>query len=289
MSTASLLVSLVLLARSPAAPAVPWASLTPDDRAALLRTERELGLHERLLRVSARFLDTPYVASPLGEGEGPDPDPRFRLDAVDCLTFVEQSLALSLGGSEPEVEAWLERIRYSGPPSYVTRNHLMEAQWLPHVLRRGLLADVTRRYGGRDVARVEKRLTAETWQSRSSQALQLPRAHQPRGTWALNVIPLAHVMERARAIPSGTILVVVREDLPLKPTRITHLGFVVQRRGRTYLRHAARNGYGRVVDEDLASFLARNGRYTKWPVTGVALYEPRRPGAPGGPLVQSAP
>ena len=64
-----------------------------------------------------------------------------------------------------------------------------------------------------------------------------------------------------------------RMDLPLKATRITHLGFVVQRKKRTYLRHAARNGYGRVVDEDLETF-------TRMSMGGGAPREqqgPRRP------------
>ena len=48
---------------------------------------------------------------------------------------------------------------------------------------------------------------------------------------------------------------------------------------RSWLRHARRgvDGNGRVVDEDLETFLARNARYAKWKVTGVSLFEARRP------------
>jgi hypothetical protein len=250
-----------------------WAALAPEARAALLEQQSTLPLRERLLRTSARFLQTPYLLSPLGEGEGVDPDPTFRLDAVDCLTFVEQSLALALAHGEPEVARVLEQLRYAHVPRYEDRNHLMEAQWLPNNLRKGFLVEATRRYGGADAVRVEARLTDLTWSSRTSAALQLPRKHQPRGSFPLDVIPLAQVMAHARDVPSGTLLLVVREERPLLPTRVTHLGFVVQKRKRTYLRHAARNGYGQVVDEDLESFLKRNGRYTTWPVTGVSLYE----------------
>ncbi|HEX5750077.1 MAG TPA: N-acetylmuramoyl-L-alanine amidase-like domain-containing protein [Archangium sp.] len=270
-------------------PRVVWASLSPQERASFLTGDAALPLKERLLRVSERFLGTPYVHSPLGEGSGVDPDPTFRLDAVDCLTFVEQALAMSLATAEPEVAGVLERLRYASTPTYEDRNHLMEAQWLPNNQRKGFLVDVTRRYGGEDTVKVQKTLTAVTWTSRSSLALGLPKTRQPRGTYSLDMIPLERVMAHARQVPSGTILVVLREDLPLKATRMTHLGFVVQKGKRTWLRHARRgvDGNGRVVDEDLETFLARNAKYDKWKVSGVSLYEPRRPDAGGGELVSS--
>ena len=258
-------------------PREAWAVLSAEARAAVLAEQQELPLPERLMRVSERFLGTPYVLSPLGEGQGVDADPTFRLDAVDCLTFVEQTVAMSVGLREEEVARVLERIRYAGAPVYEERNHLMEAQWLPNNVNRGFLEDVTRRYGGEDVVRVSKSITAHTWTSRSSQALGLPRSHQPQGTWWLDMIPLQRLLTHAREVPSGTVLVVLREELPLKPTRVTHVGFVVQKGRRTWLRHASRAPFGRVVDEDLESFLARNARYDKWRVTGVSLFSVRQP------------
>ncbi|XXF80234.1 DUF1460 domain-containing protein [Myxococcaceae bacterium GXIMD 01537] len=275
------------LAQAPAA-ARPngWAGLTQEQRAALLVTGAQRPLVERLLDTSARFIDTPYVLSPLGEGQGVDPDPTFRLDAVDCLTFVEETLALSLARHEDEVAPLLESIRYASTPVYEDRNHLMEAQWLPNNVRKGFVADVTRRYGGQDVVQAQKVLTAASWRSRSSQELKLPPERQVQGTFALDMIPLARVAAHAARVPSGTLFVVLRDDLPFKATRVTHVGFVVQKGARTYLRHAARSRYGRVVDEDLESFLARNARYDKWRVTGVSLFEPLIP-PDAAPVVRS--
>jgi hypothetical protein len=279
----ALATALLLAQTSAAAPRAPltaggWAALSVEQRAALLKAaELEAPLSQRLARVSERFIGTPYVASPLGEGSGVDPDPTFRTDAVDCLTFVEQTLALGLARDEQEVAPLLERIRYANSPVYEDRNHLMEAQWLPNNTRKGFLVDVTRRYAGEDTVQVQKTLTARTWTSKSSQQLALPRERQVTGSFSLNMIPLDKVLAHAREVPTGTIMVVLRDDLPLKATRITHLGFVVQKGKRTWLRHAARNGYYRVVDEDLETFLARNARYSKWKVTGVSLFEARRP------------
>jgi Protein of unknown function (DUF1460) len=242
-------------------------------------------LSQRLDAISEKFLDTPYLHSPLGEGEGIDPDPTIRFDAVDCLTFVEQTLALGLAPTPDEVPGLLQALRYGDRPAYEDRNHLMEAQWLPNNVRKGFLRDVTADYGGKDTVRVRKVLSEESWRSGSSRALQLPPDAQLRGEFDLDVIPLEKVGGLLREIPTGTILVVVREDRPNKVTRITHLGFVVQKRRRTWLRHAARSHYARVVDEDLVTFLTRNSKYSKWPVVGVALYQPTLP-QPATPLVE---
>lgn len=277
-----------LLSQAPAAPSPAaasntpallrngWAGMTAEQRAALITSEAGRPLPERLVGVSERFLHTPYVVSPLGEGQGVDPDPMFRLDAVDCLTFVEEVLALSMARREDEVAPLLEHIRYGSTPVYEDRNHLMEAQWLPNNVRKGFVVDVTRRYGGEDAVATHKVISAATWQSKSSQELKLPRERQMQGRYALTVLPMERIMAHARQIPSGTILVVVRDDLPLKVTRVTHVGFVMQKGSRTYLRHASRS-YMRVVDEDLGTFLSRNEKYSKWRVTGVSLFEARAP------------
>lgn len=259
-----------------------FSKMSPKEREALLIRASTLPLAERLLEISEAFLDTPYVVSPLGEGEGFDGDPRFRWDGVDCLTLVEQTLALALtrpDGSalEQQVLSVLDRIRYGRTVSYGQRNHLMEAHWLPSNLAKGFLRNVTPTHGRDAMQRTGKVLTKTTWSSRSSTALSLPVERQAIGSFPLEILPLEAALAASRSIPSGTLMLVVREDLPLKATRITHLGFIVQKRKRTYLRHAARNTFGRVIDEDLATFLTRNAKYTKWRVSGVMLLELTEP------------
>ena len=255
--------------RAPDATSASWLLATDADSPA--------ALSRRVLEVSRRFLGTPYVHSPLGEGAGVDPDPTIRFDAVDCLTFVEETLALSIARNPAEAPAILEELRYARLPRYEERNHLMEAQWLPNNLRKGFVRDVTREFGGAATVRSEKKITAESWTSPSSRILNLPRTARVTGTFELEVVPLPVALARVRHIAPGTILLVVRADHPRKVTRVTHLGFVVQKRKRTYLRHAARSRYHRVVDEELVTFLARNAHYAKWPVTGVSLLEPSVP------------
>jgi hypothetical protein len=278
MSAAPALLWALLGAAGAAAPE-RWMDL-PDERRAQAQAALPDGpLPARLLAVSERFLGTPYGFSPLGEGQGRDPDPLIRFDLVDCLTYVEETLALSLARSPDQVDPLLAAIRYQKKVAYEERNHLMEAQWLPSNVKKGFLKEATARYGGADVQHAAKTITIATWHSPSSQELDLPEEKQLVGRFPLDLVPLDKAPAHIREVPSGTLMLVVREDLPGKVTRITHLGFVVQKGKRTFLRHASRNPFMRVVDEDVESFFTRNARYEKWRVDGVSFYDvlPRAP------------
>lgn len=253
----------------------PWRELGKDEVEQVLADAATLSSRERVVAMSARFLGTPYRVSPLGEGAGKDPDPRFRLDAVDCLTFVEETLALSVARQASQVERALEEIRYADEVSYGGRNHLMEAQWLPNNSRKGLIVDVTRQYGGASTIRVEKKILPTTWLAPSARALDLPKDKQITGVFPMDVIPLDAVRDIAAQIPSGTILVVVREERPWLVTRISHVGFIVQLDGKTFVRHATAGSRARVLDEPLPTFLARNEKIERRAVVGVSLFEPR--------------
>jgi hypothetical protein len=222
--------------------------LSEAQRARLVATAHAQPLAQRLIDNSQHFLGTPYANSPLGEGEGKDADPLIRFDAVDCQTFVEQTMAMSLASTFQEVEPLLVRLRYAQEPTFDDRNHLMEAQWIPRNIEKGFLRDVTRSIAGRGTASVSKSLSKATWSARSSRALGLSEDHQPIGTFGLEIIPLDRVMSVAERIPSGTILVVVREDRPYKLSRVSHLGFVLHKNGRTYLRHATTRAAKVVLD-----------------------------------------
>ncbi len=248
-----------------------WAQMDELARAAELERLSSLSLPERLLAASRGFLGTRYLESPLGEGEGKDPDPLLRYDAVDCLTFVEQTMALALSPRYDQVLPTLSRIRYAEQTVYADRNHLMEAAWLPNNVRKGFLRDVTGALGGSDVQVVTKELTRLTWSSKTSAALDLPRERQVVGRFSVPMVPLEKALEKAKRARGGTVMIVIRDERPLLPTRVSHLGFIVPGK-RIWLRHASKT-FGQVVDEDLESFLLRQSRYTKKKVMGVAFYE----------------
>src|SRR5207302_250766 len=133
--------------------------------------------------------------SPLGEGSGKDPDPRFRTDAFDCLTFVETAIALTLAPEAPQDT--LDRIRYGGDVvSYGERNHVMEAQWLPHNIAKGFLRDVTKDYGGDATAHVVKVLDARAWGAKEGKSLGLDEEHEAKGEFGLDIVPARVALEK---------------------------------------------------------------------------------------------
>ncbi len=140
--------------------AAPWSSMGEAQRADAMAHLKTLPtLRERVLEATAGFVGAPYVLSPLGEGSGHDPDPLIRFDAVDCVTMIEESIALSTAEPATLVEA-LTALRYDGPPAWENRLHIMEAQWIPVNEKRGLLRDVTALYGGDKTRKAKKVLPA---------------------------------------------------------------------------------------------------------------------------------
>jgi hypothetical protein len=251
-------------------------ALSDTERAAAWARVREKPLAERIVALSEPFLGTPYEVSPLGEGQGPDPDPLFRYDKVDCLTFVEETLALSLAHAFEDTEKWASTLRYGAGPSYDNRNHLMEAEWLPHNAEKGFLREVTRLYGGAGVVEADEVLSDKAWASPSGRALHLPPERQVTGRYPLWVIPLSAAEQKLATAPSGTLVLVVREDSPFHVTRVSHLGFLVHQGARIVLRHATKGWVNQVTDEELSHFLGRIARHNETDprkVMGLSLWQ----------------
>ena len=196
-----------------------WMKVGEAERDREVDQASALPLAERLLSMSAGFLDTPYGNSPLGEGRGKDPDPMIRFDEADCLTFVEETMAMSLAASAADVSPLLQQIRYAGEPSFVERNHLMEAQWLPNNVKKGFLRDITQDLAGASVRVVNKHLTERAWTSKLAQALELPKERQLTGDFPITIVPRSAALEVAKRAPAGTVMIVVRDDRPRLPDR----------------------------------------------------------------------
>jgi hypothetical protein len=242
----------------------------------------ELGLPERppgpkrAQWASQVLLGMPFAKSPLGEGNGSDGDPRFRLDAFDCVTYVETVMALGNASNTQQARLLMDDIRYDGPADFAHRNHYMMAQWVPANVRKGWLEDITTAVAGPVAVSTSKRYTKATWAAaeKAGHILKdLPPERRPMGTFQFPIVPLEELGEVMNRIPAGTVLLVVREDRPWRPYRVTHMGVVTVRKGVRYLRHASDvPSVMRVRDEPLEKFLERNARYQGWPVSGVSLF-----------------
>src|ERR1044072_6913134 len=104
----------------------------------------ESHLSKRLDQLSAKFLGLPYIANSLiGSLDVPE-QVVVKLEAFDCVTYLETVLALALAKNADEFEAQLIRLRYkNGEVSWVTRNHYM-VNWWRHNEREGLKKNITR-------------------------------------------------------------------------------------------------------------------------------------------------
>ena len=156
---------------------------------------------ERVERLSALFVGVPYGDYPLGEGSGVEPQARWRVDKVDCQTFVETVLAMANAKSLDRARTILDDIRYAGDPpkvSFATRNHFTEAQWLPANTAKGYLREETRT--------VEPRADSTTLSLRRKQWEKVPglrrlsSAKVPQGEFPIRYLTLDQAKKRAGKI-----------------------------------------------------------------------------------------
>jgi D-alanyl-D-alanine carboxypeptidase/D-alanyl-D-alanine-endopeptidase (penicillin-binding protein 4) len=88
---------------------------------------------DRVVEIAKRSFGTPYIGDPLGEGPDGryDKDPQMDLSRVDCVTFIEQTIALAASDSYQSAFDMLQKIRYkNGEVSFEKRNHFMIADWI---------------------------------------------------------------------------------------------------------------------------------------------------------------
>lgn len=235
-----------------------------------------LPIGERMVRVSQPMLGRPYALDPLGEGQGFDPDPIARYDAYDCLTFVEETLAFAFSADPVHAADVRHALRYGdAPAAYENRRHFMELQWIPGNVADGWIVDTTKTYG----PTVHKHLdvTLDSWRRwRKRAKFHLTDAQLPLGQMDLDVLPIDDAIAAAPRIPTGAIVLTLRDDTFSIPYWTTHLGFVVQTDHGAMFRNAAKRSKARVVDEPLEKYL-RNLRLYRYPIAGVVVLEPVEP------------
>lgn len=107
------------------------------------------GKENAMLNNGIKFLDTPYVAHTLEATEGEE-ELIINCDEVDCTTFVEYALAMSLSPTEDgqvaegDFAKKLQMIRYRDGKinGYLSRLHY-NTDWVNNGVRNGFLEDVS--------------------------------------------------------------------------------------------------------------------------------------------------
>ncbi len=148
-----------------------WGADAPtrasDNVEDLLRSVKVTGFTERLEAFAEKFLGTPFMVKPLGEGADGriDQGPLFRFDGFDCTTLVETLISLAHSRTAKEFPSWMRKIRYkNGKIDFLSRNHLPCGDWVPNNSRNGFLTDITEGLAGplgtRDASALE---TKKEW------------------------------------------------------------------------------------------------------------------------------
>ena len=234
----------------PADTATDWRSFRPADP--------ERPLVDRFVEASRLLLGTPYENGPLGEGSADaiDPDPRVDFSRVDCVTYLEQALALALapaGADEAALLGILDAIRYEdGAVEFVRRNHYMVADWIP--ANGGLLADVTAEVGG-DRARTVRRTIDRAAFLREHGAEPRPERDHAREI-ELTYLPTEALAAVEDRLETGDLVFWVGRA---ETIFVVHTGLVVRDAdGILRFRHGSSRA-GKVLDEPLADYAAAAG------------------------------
>lgn len=204
-------------------------------RSLLALAKPHTSLPARVEALSASLLGAPYAAHAL-VGSATEPEALVApLDGFDCVTYVESVLALARAGDPSGFVEELRALRYDGGRvEWERRNHYM-IDWV----RRNAAA-VRAVASGAIGKRVEKRLAA------------VPGLPPRRARFVC--VPKARLRAFLPRLANGDVLLFASTKAGLD---VFHCGFLVLAGGSIRLRHASRSA-GRVVEEDLAPFLAAN-------------------------------
>lgn len=210
------------------------------------------GIAERVGIIARFFVGTPYASGTLEVKAEVKAEelPIVNLRAFDCVTFVENVLALAYlehygNGSEQAFVDNLRKIRYRDGRigGYASRLHY-SSDWLYEMGRQGLLTDVTKFAGGVPYNKRVGFMTKNADRYPVLKASPNERAQMKKVEDAINsrsyyYIPKHAVKRACGRIREGDVVLITTT---LKGLDTSHLGFAVKQNGKTYLLHASSAG-----------------------------------------------
>lgn len=218
---------------------------------ALLRetSAKEPDMLKRLQHYSARAKGTPYSLFCLGEGPSAkyDRDPLMDFSRADCVTFVEQMLAMALSTNYESMFNTLQRIRYhNGVVGFTTRNHYTHADWVPN--NAWLMEEVTEELGRELCADMTKTIDRPGFfRKLGVEAGELQNVQAPQ-TMTIKYIPTANLAKIKSKLQGGEIVSIVQK---MPGIFSAHMGFIFRDEfGNVLFRHASsRKETQQVTDE----------------------------------------
>jgi hypothetical protein len=191
---------------------------------------------ERIAAVTSEWLGRPYIENPL-DPRGHYESLRIDLEAFDCVTMIENAIAISMSEDINQFVDTLKELRYqNGVVGWPARNHYM-SDWLTNNIATGLLEDLTT--GAQTVEKIA--------------VLNAVEGLPPKLT-AFRYFPQENIEAVSRRLRTGDLMSFASLKAGLD---VFHTGFLIVAGRDIVLRHASRSA-GKIVDQDLRQFIAGN-------------------------------
>ncbi len=226
---------------------------------------------DRMLYFSKQLEGTPYNLGPTGEGRYShfEAKPIFNLDSMDCVTYIESVMALSLSPGPEGIMPVIKDIRYiNGIVSYENRKHFFIEDWLlgnPHYVKLFRFPN--------DTTHIKY-----TGKIRFFNSKGLSAPHNDPVT-PLSYVPYDQALDIASNWTYGRRLLGVGFITDISWLWVTHTGFLeATSKGAPKLRHASSKSH-KVVTEDFYQYLkSRKGK-----CQGVMFFEFMTPQSSNNP------
>lgn len=208
----------------------------------------DLPINERISIVARYFLDTPYKSNTLNVTK--DELPVINLRELDCVTFVENVLALSFLNeyNDQSITQFVKNIiklRYRNGEieDYASRLHY-SSDWLYEMQRQHFLTDITQFVGGIDfqpdlyfMSKNYDRYPPLKQDKKLLTKIKTIETEINQRTYYY--IPKNKVNEACSKIKDGDVILITTN---IKGLDTSHLGFALKQDGATYLLHASSQG-----------------------------------------------
>lgn len=249
---------------------------------------------EKAITISEALQGKPYQAFLLGEGpaDSMTPRPLYRLDAFDCLTYVETVLALTYAQSKERFIQHYKALKYHDQPEdFFHRNHFTHIQWNRYNQAQGylypLVSPLASRFTATQQTQIDipnwyrylsthpnswKRVSGEILTATTIQRLETAAKASNPEISELTYFPTTTLLTRDgkitetinRMLPALSIVEVVRKNWNTTanigtPLDISHIGFLLRQGNTLILRHASEI-HQRVIDEPLAPYLQQQSK-----------------------------
>ncbi len=219
----------------------------------------DLDISERMTLYSQRFLDAPYKLE--CQGDGPyakyDQRPLLNLKKINCMTYCEIVMALSMADYYVDFFNILQHIRYyNGIIGMATRNHYTMVDWIE--ANSWCLKDITLQLGGENAIPIERTISHAAF-FKNKEIDDIPVMWPDRRV-TLHYLPFKTLLEFEPAVQSGDIVALIQD---MEGIFSAHMLLYIKNDKGAFFRHASMSA-GKTIDSpyrDYVQDLSQNPRY----------------------------